>query len=265
LTGRTEPIVRVRDFSCAIGGKMILKEISFEVHSRDYVSIIGPNGAGKTTLLRCLDNILAGAAGEILIKGKNVRWYSRKALAAVISYVPQAQQESIPFTVKEFVLMGRFPHLSPFSSVSAEDESIADDALITVGMSSFAGRRLDTLSGGERQKVYIAAGLAQGAEILLLDEPTTFLDPKHQVDIYNIMKHLSERGTVTIITVTHDINHAALLSRKILALKDGTAVYFGESTKIMNNETLKAIYQKDFLFIEHPQYRVPVILPEKIG
>ena len=202
--------------------------------------------------------------GEIFIKGSDIKSCSHKELARLISYVPQAQEAHVPFTVWEFVLMGRFPHLSPFSSVSFEDKRIAEDALITVGMTMFANRHLDTLSGGERQKVFIAASLAQGAEILLLDEPTTFLDPKHQVDIYKILKELSEKGTITIISVTHDINHAALVSRKILALKGGELIYFGDSHKIMNNEILKRIYKKDFLFVRHPQSGIPMIIPETI-
>ena len=265
MTEGDEILISVRDFSYKIGDKQVLKDVSFDVKRRDYISIIGPNGAGKTTLIKCLNRILAGGEGEILIKGKDIREYSHKEMGAVTSYVPQAGEAQAPFTVWEFVLMGRFPHLSPFSSVSAKDEKVAEDALITVGMTEFAERRLDTLSGGERQKVYVAASLAQGAEILLLDEPTTFLDPRHQMDIYKILKELSQKGTVTILAATHDVNHAALVSKNILALKDGRKVYFGESKEIMNNEILKSIYKKDFLFVEHPQSKTPVIVPEEIG
>ena len=257
-------LISVRNFSYRIAGKTILKNVSFDIRRKDFISIIGPNGAGKTTLLKNLDKILTGGEGSILINGKDINSIAHRELAQIISYVPQAQEAHVPFTVWQFVLMGRFPHLSPFSSVSFEDEQVAEDALITVGMTEFRDRRLDTLSGGERQKVFIAASLAQGAEVLLLDEPTTFLDPKHQVDIYKILKDLSEKGTVTIVIVTHDVNHAALVSKKILALKSGEIMYFGDSADIMDNRILKSIYGKDFLFVQHPERKVPIIIPEQI-
>jgi len=264
LNNEEEILISVRNFTYRIAGKTILKDVSFDVRRRDFIAIIGPNGAGKTTLLKNLDKILTGGRGEIFIGARDIRVIPQRELAKIISYVPQAQEAGVPFKVWDFVLMGRFPHLSPFSAVSLEDERLAEDALITVGMTGFKDRRLDTLSGGERQKVFIAAALAQGAEILLLDEPTTFLDPKHQVDIYKILKILSERGTVTIVIVTHDVNHAALVSKKILALKEGRIMYFGGSADIMDNEVLKSIYGKDFLFVEHPDSKTPVIIPEQI-
>jgi iron complex transport system ATP-binding protein len=259
-----EVLISVRNLTYAIAGKTILKDVSFDIRRKDFISIIGPNGAGKTTLLRNLDKILTGGEGEILVKGRDIRHMHQRELAGLISYVPQAQEAHVPFTVWQFVLMGRFPHLSPFSSVSFEDERVAEDVLITVGMTEFRDRRLDTLSGGERQKVFIAASLAQGAEILLLDEPTTFLDPKHQVDIYRILKILSEEGTVTIVIVTHDINHAALVSKKILALRGGEIMYFGGSAGIMDNTVLRSVYGKDFLFVQHPESGIPVIIPGQI-
>ena len=136
------------------------------------------------------------------------------------------------------------------------------DALAVTGMLEFRERSMATLSGGEKQKVFIAASLAQEARILLLDEPTTFLDPKHEEDIYRILKKLNEEKGLTIISVTHDLNHAALLSQKTIALKEGSVVYTGPSAEIMNNQILEKIYQKKFVFARHPQRKMLFTVPE---
>ena len=175
--------------------------------------------------------------------------------------MPQTGELIPPFTVYEFVLMGRYPYLSPLSSPNKDDHEAVTEALMLTGTDEFAGRELSTLSGGERQKVFIAAALAQGSEIMLLDEPTTFLDPKHQYDILKILRKVNEYG-VTIISVTHDINHAVLFSRRILGIKEGKMVFDGPPEGIMKNETLYELYERSFTFIVHPKTGMPLILPD---
>jgi iron complex transport system ATP-binding protein len=253
--------IEVRGFSLRLGGKEILRDVAFEVRSGEYFSIIGPNGAGKTTLLKCLDRILTGGSGEIRVLGRPLAEYRQRDLARHMSYVPQADGRQFPFTVEQFVLMGRYPYLSPFSSIRPEDRRAVDEAMQLTGTAPFADRQLDTLSGGERQKVYIAAALAQGAEILLLDEPTTFLDYRHQAEIRNVLVRANAGSGVTIVTVTHDVNRAVLDSDRIMALRDGTVAFCGGPKDVMKPEVLERIYQTSLLLVEHPNTGLPVIVP----
>lgn len=257
-------LITINNFSFSIKNNVILKEVSFRVNEGDYLSIIGPNGAGKTTLLKCLIRIYTGGKGTINLAGKSLNSYNQKELAKLISYVPQSDGRSLDFTVYEFVMMGRYPYLNPFSSVSKEDKEAVSEALASTETEHLADRYINTLSGGERQNVFIAATIAQGSRILLLDEPTTFLDPKHQSDIHKILKRVNREYGITVVSVTHDINNAILLSNHIIVLKEGTVVFSGSPSEVMCNEVLERIYDKTFLFVNHPDTGLPVIIPEGI-
>lgn len=255
-------IIEVEDLSLYIGDRPILKGVSFDVGAGDYISVIGPNGAGKSTLLKCLIRIHVGWKGSVHIKGRPLGQYTQRELARLVSYVPQAGDQVQPFTVREFVLLGRYPYMTPFSSPSREDEKAARRALEVTGMEGFAERRMTTLSGGERQKALIAGALAQSAEILFLDEPTTFLDPKHQREIIGILRRINTEHGTTIVSVTHDVNNAALFSCDIIALKNGAVAFNGPPERIMNNDTLMDVYEEPFTLIPHPRTGTPVIVPE---
>jgi iron complex transport system ATP-binding protein len=254
-------VLEIRSFSFRLGKKEILRDVSFAVWGGEYLSIVGPNGAGKTTLLKCIDRLLVGGTGQIELFGRPLPSYRRKDLARRLSYVPQADGRVIPFTVRQFVFMGRYPYLSPFSSIDHEGYQAVHEALDLTGTEEFAGRRLDTLSGGERQKVYIAAALAQRAEILLLDEPTTFLDYRHQAEIRDLLTRVNDESGVTIVCVTHDLNRAALDSDRIVALGAGAVRFCGTPAEIMKAEILEGLYQTPFLLADHPQAPFPVIVP----
>ncbi len=256
-----EIVLDIRAFSFRLGRKEILHDVSFSVGRGDYLSVVGPNGAGKTTLLKCIDRLLVGGTGRIEVFGRPLESYCQKDLARRISYVPQADGRVIPFTVRQFVLMGRYPYLSPFSSIDKEGCHAVDEALEMTGTAEFADRRLDTLSGGERQKVYIAAALAQGSDILLLDEPTTFLDYRHQAEIRDLLSRVNQQSKVTIVCVTHDLNRAVLDSDRIVALRAGRVLFTGTPTEIMNPDVLESLFQTPFLLTPHPQAAIPVIVP----
>jgi len=255
-------IIDIASYSFGVSDTEILKDVSLTVHEGEYVSIVGPNGAGKTTLLKCISRIHKGGCGKIAVAGKKLEEYSQKELALKVSYVPQADGRHAPFTVREFVMMGRYPYLSPFSPPSLSDISAVREALEVTGTREFSERFLGTLSGGERQKVYIAAALAQEATVLLLDEPTTFLDPKHESDIYRLLAGINRERGVTIVSVTHDINSAVLTSKTILALKRGAVAFCGPAEEFMNKEILRDIYEKSFSLMKHPQYGRTIIAPE---
>ena len=259
----TDTLIQIQGYSFGIGRTEILRDISLEVHEGEYVSIVGPNGAGKTTLLRCLNRILTGGRGSILIAGKRLRDYTQRELAKLMSYVPQADGRLSPFTVNEFVMMGRYPHLSPFSTVTTEDTEAVRHALALTGTLAVADRAVRTLSGGERQKVYIAAALAQGARILLLDEPTTFLDPRHRADIQLTLQRANQDSGVTILSATHDINDAVSSSSRVMALEEGAVAFCLPVAQIMTGSLLRDLYGKGFVFLRHPQTGRPIAVPEQ--
>jgi iron complex transport system ATP-binding protein len=257
-----QPVIEIVNLSLIINSKSILNSVSLQIFDGDYLSIIGPNGAGKTSLLKCLMRINSSYEGQIRFQGQSLEKISQKKLAKQISYVPQANGRVFPFSVEEFVMMGRYPHLNPFSSFSAADRDAVHHSLAITGIEPFADRLMNTLSGGERQIVFIAAALAQGAKIMLLDEPTTFLDPKHEAEIYAILKRLNQELGMTIVSVTHNINSAVLQSDKIVILKQGRVMYAGKAQDIIQSEILKQAYDKSFTFMIHPVTGQTIIAPE---
>ena len=258
-------LIHIENLSLMLSDKTILDSLSLDVFSNDYISIIGPNGAGKSSLLKCLIRIYPIDSGKIFIKNETIEKLSQKKLAKLISYVPQSDGRYLPFTVSEFVWMGRYPFLSPFSSLRQSDRVAVEHALDITGTAHLADRQLNTLSGGERQTVFLAAALAQGAEVLLLDEPTTFLDPKHEAQIYRILHKINQQHGKTILTVTHDINQAALHSGRIIVLKNGAIQYDGDAQAVMSNAILRIAFDKKFQFTQHPLTGGRIIVPEVIN
>jgi iron complex transport system ATP-binding protein len=256
-----DAVLEARNFSFSLGGKEILREVSFSVRRGEYVAIVGPNGAGKTTLLKCFDRLLSGGSGELEIEGRAHKRFRQKELARLVAYVPQADGRTIPFSVEEFLLMCRYPHLSPFSPASGKDRQAVHEAMMKTNTAEFAGRAISTLSGGERQKVYIAAALAQGAHIWLLDEPTTFLDYNRQNEILALTARVNKEFGVTILAVTHDLNHAVLEADRVVALKEGRVVFNGPPAEIMKAEVLGRIYDTQFLLVDHPGKKISMIVP----
>jgi iron complex transport system ATP-binding protein len=225
---------------------------------------LGPNGAGKTTLLRSIVGILKGT-GAIKVLGRDTSSYTQKDLAKSVAYVPQPDGRSYPFQVWEFVLMSKYPYLNPFSQFSSRYEREVDEALESVHMRSFKTRYMNTLSSGERQKIMICASLVQNAGILLLDEPTTFLDPRHEEEIQIILKRFNKDKGITVLSVTHNINSAVLLSDRIVSLKEGRVVYFGDAKRFTEAKVLSSVYEKEFKLIAHPEKQdVAIILPEPV-
>ena len=254
------PLVRTQSLSVRVGGQKVLCDVSFSLLPHEYMVVVGPNGAGKTTLLRCLVRILRGD-GTIELAGRPLADYRQRELARHIAYVPQAGNWSAPFTVEQFVAMGRYPHLSPFSPPGRDDRRAIRDALDRTRTLPFAERKLDTLSGGERQRVGIAAALAQQAPLLLLDEPTTFLDYRHQAEVLTLLREVNREAGVTILAVTHDLNHAALEADRAIALCDGAVAYCGSAHDLMQPDVLRRIYATDLLLIQHPTTATPIVVP----
>ncbi len=258
----TNVVLEARKFSCRIGGKTILNEVSFQIRRGEYISIVGPNGAGKTTLLKAFDRIMVGElSGELDICAMPWQDWKQSDLAKLTALIPQADSRPTPFTAEEFLLMCRHPYMSPFATVRAQDRKVAHEAMVGTGTVAFAHRRMDTLSSGERQRVYLAAALAQGAHIWLLDEPTTFLDYHAQADILSLVALANKEFDVTVVAVTHDLNHAVLESDRIIALHEGELAFYGTPDLMMKPDVLQKVYGTSLLLVDHPKANMPMIVP----
>ncbi len=256
-------MIRCDNIGFSYNSHFVLRDLSFRIDDGEFVGIIGPNGAGKSTLLKLIDRILSPQKGRIFIQQKPQRAYSQKELARIIGFVQQDFSTTFNYTVKEMVLMGRFPHQRALAIDSAEDVQIALDAMTATDCLYLRDRDFSTLSGGERQRVILASALAQEPLILLLDEPTTALDLKHQTHFYQILKDLQKRRKMTIVIVTHDINLAAQYCDRIVILKNGQKVAEGLVREVINQEILQQVYEVPIHILAHPERDIPLILAGK--
>ncbi|MDD5309559.1 MAG: ABC transporter ATP-binding protein [Deltaproteobacteria bacterium] len=258
----TETAIEIRDLTLMLGKKTVLGGISLDVPLGSHVAVIGPNGAGKTTLLKCLMGIYRPTGGGIRLFGRPLGDHSRRALARTVSFVPQSDELSSSLSVDDFVLMGRYPYLDPLAPATAADRNAVDDALRLTDIVPLRHRALDSLSGGERQRALVAAVIAQGAKVMLLDEPTGSLDPRHKAEILGLIEHLRRTLNLTIVTVTHDINEAALWSDRVVALKQGRVVFSGDGWNLMCGGVLEEVYEKRFVFAAQPDTGALFVAPE---
>ena len=236
-------IIEVENLSFGyIKQSRILENISFEVSPGTFLAIAGPNGAGKTTLLNLLCGLLKPKAGSIEIDTANIESYSVKKLAQKVAVVRQEFVPVFDFTVTEMVAMARTPYLGTFGFESKADREIVNEALKATDTAHFASRTLSSLSGGERQRVFIARALAQNTAILLLDEPTSFLDLKHQVGIYDLLKRMQLEKAKTIVAVTHDINLAVQYADVTLLLGADSSYQYGRVKDVFSQEQIEKVF-----------------------
>jgi len=256
------PIFRFTNYSLSLQNAEILKNINLQVSEGECVSIVGPNGAGKSSLLKSLIKIVEGGSGEILLSEKSLQKISQIEVARKVGYVPQGVNLSFPVSVYDFILMGRYAHLGAFRPVREIDRSAVDELARLLHLSDFLERDMNTLSGGEMQRVLLAGALVQKPALLLLDEPTTFLDPRHSEEVYKIIGSLRDQYAVSIVFVTHDINRGALFTRRIIAMKDGAILFDGEPEDLMQHEMLKKVFDADFNLLSHPNRKINIIIPD---
>jgi len=233
-------------------GRVVLDDVSFAVERGELVGILGPNGSGKTTLLKILAGALAPMSGSVRIDGREIREWRRRELARRIAFVPQDTHAPFDFSVLDIVLMGRYAHLGTFALEGPADLAIARQALEATGTTSFEARSFTTLSGGEKQRVAIASGLAQSPELLLLDEPTGSLDIGHQLEIRDLLRRLNGSG-VTMVLSTHDLNLAASLCRQLILLGGGRLVACGPTSDVLRPDTVRALYGVEADIQPHPR------------
>jgi iron complex transport system ATP-binding protein len=237
----------------------VLQEFSLEVPEGEILGIIGPNGSGKTSLLKLMAGLLQPQMGRLSLRGQDLGKLDPRSLARQAAVVPQENHVLFPFTVAEIVLMGRFVHQNGWGWDSPEDLRIARAAIQEMDLEPVVDRTFQQLSGGERQRAIIARALAQQAPILLLDEPTAFLDIKHQLEIYATLKRLNLYKNVTIVVVSHDLNLASQYCHRLLLLHEGRAFYAGSPAEVLTAEHLGIVYGCAVLIDEHPQTGTPRI------
>ncbi len=240
-------LISARELAWEARGCKVVGPLDFELERGGTTVLLGPNGAGKTTLLRLLARVLPPSQGKIFFEGAPYTGLSRRELARRLSYVPQVRPESVPFTVGELVLQGRFPHLPALAMApSPADHDAVERALLLAGVTSLKNRALDELSGGERQSAYIAAALAQEAPVLLLDEPTTHLDPRHQRSVVALVKNLALGGDHTVLMATHDLRVAAAVADRVVALKEGRVLATGPPGELLSPPALARLFDAPF-------------------
>ena len=246
------PAIKSSKISHAFTGHPVLKNISFSVGKGEFFIIIGPNGSGKTTLLKIFAGLLRPPEGQVEIFGRPIGNYRQKSLARTLAMVPQQLPLDFPFTVAEAVLMGRAPYHGALGIESEEDFAIAKQAMAFTEVEHLSDRRLDQLSGGEQQRVFIARAICQQPQIMLLDEPTASLDLAHQVRIMDLMERLKAEKGVTVIMVSHDINIAAMYADQLLLLKAGQILSIGLPQEVLSFQNLEESYGCRLLVDESP-------------
>jgi len=239
-------------FAYRAGAPRVIDDVSVTIAPGELVGVLGPNGSGKTTLLKMLSGTLTPSAGTIQFDRRPLSDWKRRELARRIALVPQDTHAPFDFTVLDIVLMGRYPHLGTFALEGPADLLIARQALASTGTSAFEDRPFATLSGGEKQRVVIASALAQGPELLLLDEPTASLDLGHQLDVQQLLAGLNRDRGVTMVLSTHDLNLAAALCRHLILLRRGRVVAQGPTEDVLTPDTVRALYGVEADIHRHP-------------
>jgi iron complex transport system ATP-binding protein len=244
----------------------VLRGVTMEMPANSFVGILGPNGSGKTTLLRALAGVIRPSRGSVLLDGRDLTTVPRHLLARRMAVVPQETHLAFDYTVLEVVLMGRYPYLGTFEVEGPADFSVARDSLAATGTLEFQDRAFDTLSGGEKQRVILAAALAQiaGAEqdgILLLDEPTVALDLAYQLELGTLLRDLQRRRPMAIAVSTHDLNFAASLCRTLVLLKDGEVLAAGATADVLTPDHIRRLYGVDAEVTRHAGTGRIVVIP----
>ncbi|SET05113.1 iron complex transport system ATP-binding protein [Salinibacillus kushneri] len=240
--------------------KKVLQDITFQVDKGTCVGIIGPNGSGKSTLLKIISGLLTPTSGEVKCNHKNILHLKQKTIAKKMAVLSQDGLPSSPISVFDTVLMGRYPHIKWYQRERAHDIEKVQDVLNLTGISHLQNQLLDTLSGGEKQRVAIAKAMVQEPQILLLDEPTTYLDIGHQLNILELVNHWQKETGLTVIMVLHDLNLAAQYSDELILLNQGVIEEIGTNEEVIQKDILERVYETVPEIVMHPKNHVPQIL-----
>lgn len=240
--------------------RVISEQLSVSIPDGSFTVIVGPNACGKSTLLRGLSRLLNPSRGEVVLDGNDIHSYPAKEVARRLGLLPQTSIAPDGISVAELVARGRYPHQKLLQQWSAEDKQAVALALADTDLTELSGRLVDELSGGQRQRVWVAMALAQETPILLLDEPTTFLDIAHQIDLMDLFARLNRQGR-TIVAVLHDLNHAARYATHMIAMKGGEVVAQGAPTTVVSQDLVEEVFGLPCVIIEDPESGTPLVVP----
>ena len=243
--------------------KPIVKGINLSIQPAKISILIGPNGCGKSTLLKCLARVLSPLSGEVLLNGQKIHSLAAKKVAKTMALLPQGPIAPEGLSVKELVAQGRYPHQSFFRQWSVEDEKAVNDAMKMTNIEALADRTISDLSGGQRQRCWIAMVLAQQTEIVLLDEPTTYLDLKVQVDLLELLTEMAHQHQRTLVIVLHDLNLAAAYADHLIMMKEGEIYTQGSPEKVFNAENLQAVFGLSAKVIKDTSTDSVICIPQK--
>lgn len=251
----------VEQLSAGYGDKTIVKDLSINIAPGKITSIVGANACGKSTLLRTISRLLTPSSGQVLLDGKSVHQSPTRTLARTLGLLPQSPIAPEGITVGDLVSRGRHPHHGLMSRWTSKDDEAVSNALEVTKLTDLIDREVDELSGGQRQRVWIAMALAQETDILLLDEPTTFLDVTHQVEVLDLLVDLNLQRGITIVMVLHDLNLAARYSDYLLAMINGQVHAHGEPSSVLTNDTIHMVFGLNNHIIIDPVSNIPMMIP----
>ncbi|MTB70305.1 ABC transporter ATP-binding protein [Streptococcus uberis] len=256
--------INANHLSVAYDQKVIINDLTINLPSQKITSLIGSNGCGKSTLLKALTRIIPNQKGNILIDGQDIAKMPTMEIAKKMALLPQVQDITDGISVYELVSFGRYPYQSRLGKLTEDDKKIIDWALEMTKTQELANQLVDQLSGGQKQRVWIAMALAQDTPLIFLDEPTTYLDINHQLEILELLRSLNKESQKTIIMVLHDLNLASRYSDYLVSIKDGKIAYQGDPAEIMTPEIIRDIFGIEAHLTQDPIYNCPILLSYKL-
>ncbi|NIK79071.1 iron complex transport system ATP-binding protein [Paenibacillus castaneae] len=245
----------------AYDDRLIVQDLNIAIPQGKITALVGANGSGKSTILKTMARIMNPSKGSVLLDGRSIHKQSTKEVAKQLAILPQNPTAPDGLTVAELVSYGRFPYQKGFGSLTKEDRSIIQWAIEATGMNDFADRSVDHLSGGQRQRAWIAMALAQETDILFLDEPTTFLDMAHQLEVLHLLQKLNAANNRTVVMVVHDLNHATRYAHHMIAIKSGTVAGEGTPSEVMTPAIMREVFNIEADIVPDPRTGVPLCLP----
>lgn len=259
--GAPGPALEGRALTLGYGSRLVAEGLDLEIPAGRVTALVGPNACGKSTALRALARLLRPHAGVVHLDGTDVTSLSAREFALRLALLPQTPTAPDGITVRDLAARGRTPHQRWWRQWSREDDAVVDAALEATGVAALADRRIEELSGGQRQRVWIAMALAQDAPVLLLDEPTTYLDLAYQVDVLELVAELGRTDGRTVVMVLHELNHACRYADHIIAMRDGAVVAAGPPAEVVTAELVETVFDLAARVIPCPVAGVPLVVP----
>jgi iron complex transport system ATP-binding protein len=256
-----DPVLRAGQLQVGYRERVVIAGLDLAIYRGGITALVGPNGSGKSTLLNTLARLLVPSAGAVYLNGAAIRGLPTAAVAREVAILPQGPVAPAGLTVGELVEQGRYPHAGPLRMLRRQDHEAIAEALVLTDMTGFADRVLESLSGGERQRAWIALALAQATPVLLLDEPTTFLDIGHQLEVLDLVHRLNAERHMTILLVLHDLNQAARYADRMIVLNNGAVVTDGTPEEVLTPPLLAEVFRVRANVVRDPASGTPVCLP----